>query len=170
MRSIYLSEVIWLTIIEGNGAYWLVFVNDPGEWSSQINIFGSSICMLALYWIHSFWHVGIFQFHGTTDEWFFIITIKYWLFYSISIIYLPRVKLLEILLFNTNHSIQHSGFICTQSNGSKFCYAILIIQFRFRFKNGYLTLTIEFFYTVKRSKGSISNNSNQHKSVDCTQF
>ena len=31
-------------------------------------------------------------------------------------------------LFNTNYSIQHYLFVCTQLNGSKYCYVSLIIQ------------------------------------------
>ena len=42
------------------------------------------------------------------------------------IIYLHTVQLLP---FNF-HSIQHYSFICTLSNGSKYCYVILIIQFK----------------------------------------
>ena len=38
------------------------------------------------------------------------------------------VKWLQILLFNTNYSIQHYSFICTQLNGSKCCYIALTIQ------------------------------------------
>ena len=34
------------------------------------------------------------------------------------------------LLFNTGYSIQHDFFICTLSNGSKYCYIIPIISFR----------------------------------------
>ena len=39
-------------------------------------------------------------------------------------------KWLQLLLFNPNHSIEHSSFICTESNGSKYFYIIPIFQFR----------------------------------------
>ena len=35
----------------------------------------------------------------------------------------------QVLLFNTNDSIRHHTFICTQLNRYKYCYAALIIQF-----------------------------------------
>ena len=38
------------------------------------------------------------------------------------------------MLFNTNYSIQQNSFICTQSNGSKYCYLVPIIQFRHSIK------------------------------------
>ena len=47
------------------------------------------------------------------------------------------VKWLRVLLFNTN-SVQN--FICTQSNGSKYCYVIPIIQFRHPGKEFYVLL------------------------------
>ena len=40
---------------------------------------------------------------------------------------IQRVKWLQVLLFNTNFSIQHNSLICTQS---KYCYVIPIIPFR----------------------------------------
>ena len=43
---------------------------------------------------------------------------------------LQTVKWLQVLLFNTNYSIQHYSFICTQPNGYKYCYVIPIIKFR----------------------------------------
>ena len=36
----------------------------------------------------------------------------------------------QVLLFNTNNSIQHYSFISIQSNDSKYYYVIPIIQFR----------------------------------------
>ena len=39
------------------------------------------------------------------------------------------MKWLQALLFNTNDSISHYSFICTQSNDSKYCYLISIITF-----------------------------------------
>ena len=68
------------------------------------------------------------------------------------------------IAINTNNSIQHYSFICTELNGSKYCYVILIIQFLHKvkwfqvflsktnsficvqlnaFKNHYVTLTIQ---------------------------
>ena len=38
------------------------------------------------------------------------------------------VKKFQVLLFNTNDSIQHYTFICTLLNGSKYCYVSLTIQ------------------------------------------
>ena len=35
----------------------------------------------------------------------------------------------QVLLFNTNSSIQNYSFVCTQLKGSKYFYVILIIQF-----------------------------------------
>ena len=46
------------------------------------------------------------------------------------IICLPTGKCLQVLLFNTNYSIQHYSF------GSKYCYVILIIQFRYTVEEG----------------------------------
>ena len=37
-------------------------------------------------------------------------------------------KEFQILLFPTNNSIQHYSLICTQLNGSKYCYVSLTIQ------------------------------------------
>ena len=39
------------------------------------------------------------------------------------------MKWLQILLFNTNCSIQHYSLICTLSNGPNYCYVSLKIQF-----------------------------------------
>ena len=36
------------------------------------------------------------------------------------------------IAINTNYSIQHNSFICTQSNGSRYCYVIPKIQLRHR--------------------------------------
>ena len=38
------------------------------------------------------------------------------------------VKELQVLLFNTNNSIQNYSFVCTQLNDSKYCYVSLRIQ------------------------------------------
>ena len=46
---------------------------------------------------------------------------------------LHTVKWLQALLFNTNHSSQNIySFVCTQWNGSKYCYVSLIIQLNTR--------------------------------------
>ena len=42
---------------------------------------------------------------------------------------LNTVEWFQVLLPNTNHSINHYLFVCTQLNGSKYCHVILIIQF-----------------------------------------
>ena len=34
----------------------------------------------------------------------------------------------SIVLFNTNYSIEHNSFVCTPSNGSKYCSVSLTIQ------------------------------------------
>ena len=62
------------------------------------------------------------------------------------------VKEFQVLLFNTNNSIQHYSFIGTELNGSKYCYASLNIQ---------LNIT-------DNQNSSISNNSIQHKLLVCT--
>ena len=41
---------------------------------------------------------------------------------------LHTVKWFQVLLANTNNSIQHFSFVCTQLNGFKYCY-IIEIQF-----------------------------------------
>ena len=46
----------------------------------------------------------------------------------ILIIYLLTVKCLQVLLFNTNSSLQHYSFVCSQLNGSECCYVSLTIQ------------------------------------------
>ena len=38
------------------------------------------------------------------------------------------VKEFQVLLINTDNSIQHYSFISTQLNGSKYCYVSLTIQ------------------------------------------
>ena len=47
---------------------------------------------------------------------------------------MQTVKWLQVLLFNTNYSIQHNSFVFIQSNGSKYCYVLTIIQFRHTIK------------------------------------
>ena len=49
-------------------------------------------------------------------------------FYLPLIFYLSPVKLLQVLLFNTNYSIQHYLFVRTSLNGSKYSYVSLTIQ------------------------------------------
>ena len=112
---------------------------------------------------------------------------------------MQTVKWLQVLLFNTNF-IQLNWFIWTQSNGSKYCYVIPILQSTYTLKkfqvllfstnnsiqhysfictqlNGskywYVSITIQFksfVYTQLIVKISISNNSIQHKSFVCMQF
>ena len=45
------------------------------------------------------------------------------------LICLYTVEWFQVLLFNSNNSIQHYSFIYTLLKGSKYCYVILIIQF-----------------------------------------
>ena len=40
------------------------------------------------------------------------------------------MKWLQVLLFNTNYSIQRDSFICTQLNGSKYCYVLITIKYQ----------------------------------------
>ena len=60
------------------------------------------------------------------------------------------MKWWQVLLFNTNYSIQHNSFIYTKSNGFKNCYVIPIIQFR--------NIIKEFCVLL-----CITNNSSKHK-------
>ena len=67
------------------------------------------------------------------------------------------VKWLQVLLFNTNYSIERYSFICTQSNSSKYCYVIPIFKLS---------------HTVKEFRVLLINahNSIQHYSCICTQL
>ena len=38
-------------------------------------------------------------------------------------------KVFQVLLFNTNNSIQHYSLVCTHLNGSTYCHVSLTIQF-----------------------------------------
>ena len=60
----------------------------------------------------------------------------------IVIICLYTWKSLQVLLFNPKYFIQHNSFICTQSNSCKYCYVILIFQFRHIFKEFQVLLRI----------------------------
>ena len=71
------------------------------------------------------------------------------------------MKWLQVLLFNTNNSIQHYSFVCTQLKGSKYCYVSLAIQ---------LNINYLFTHTVKWSNSVILNNLIKQKSFLCTQF
>ena len=61
---------------------------------------------------------------------YLLLTIKWFLAFPsntsntifLLIICLHTVKRLQVLLFNTNYSVKHYSFICTQSNGYKYCY------------------------------------------------
>ena len=77
--------------------------------------------------------------------------------HSILIICLQSVKWLQVLLFNTNYSIQHYSFICTFLNCSKYFYVIPILQFQHAVKE---------FQVLLLS----TNNSIQHYSFICTQL
>ena len=48
--------------------------------------------------------------------------------YQIRTILFAIYHFFHALLFNTNYSIQHYSFVCTQLNGSKYFYASLTIQ------------------------------------------
>ena len=41
---------------------------------------------------------------------------------------MQTVEQFQVLLFKTNYSIQHYSFICTQSNGSNYCFISLTNQ------------------------------------------
>ena len=45
------------------------------------------------------------------------------------ILYLHAVKWLQVLLFNTNNSIQHYSFVCTQLNGNNYYNVSFKVQF-----------------------------------------
>ena len=66
-------------------------------------------------------------------------------------------QVVTILLFKINYSIQHYPFICTQSNGTKYCYATPIIQFKH---------TVKEFLVLQLN----TNDSIQHYSFDCRQL
>ena len=68
---------------------------------------------------------------------------------------MQTVKRFQVLLFNTNYSIQHYSFIYTQSNGRIYYYVIPIIWFR---------------HTVKEFQELLfnANNSIEHYSFVCT--
>ena len=48
----------------------------------------------------------------------------------LTLIVLFANRLFQVLLFNTSNSIKNCSFICMQLNGSKYCYVILIVQFK----------------------------------------
>ena len=54
------------------------------------------------------------------------------------------------IAINTNYSIQHNSFICTQSNGSKYCYVIPIFQFRHTVKGITNNLLIHQLFVYKQ--------------------
>ena len=43
--------------------------------------------------------------------------------------FLHKVKVFQVLLFETNNTIQHYSFIRIRLNGSKYCYVIQLIRF-----------------------------------------
>ena len=59
----------------------------------------------------------------------FVCTQWFHILHMVILFFLHAVKWVQALLFNTNNSIQHYWFIYTQSNSSKYCYVISIIQF-----------------------------------------
>ena len=56
---------------------------------------------------------------------------------------------IEILLFNTGYSIEHYSLICTQLNGSKYCYVIPIIQFCIRLNRSEYCYIILIIFLLK---------------------
>ena len=85
---------------------------------------------------------------------------------------------IQVLLFNTNYPIQQYSFICTQSNGFKYCNVIPIFQCKHtskELKNFYLTLMILFkithsFAQLFQVLLCIKNNSIKHQSFFYTQL
>ena len=62
---------------------------------------------------------------------------------------LYTMKWLQVLIFNTDYSIQHYSFICIHSNDSEYCYVIPIFQFRLK--------VIEFQVLLFNTNNSIQN-------------
>ena len=58
----------------------------------------------------------------------FLQIVKWFQFYSRLIICLHRVNWLQVLLFNTNYSIQYYSFVCIHLNGSKYCSVSVTVQ------------------------------------------
>ena len=64
--------------------------------------------------------------------------------------FLHTVKWLQVLLFNTNYSIQNWLFICTQWNSSQYYYVIQIILWCIQLSSSkYFTLIISFAHSQK---------------------
>ena len=40
----------------------------------------------------------------------------------------PTLKEFQVFLFNINNSSQHYSFVCSQSNGFKYCHVLLVIK------------------------------------------
>ena len=74
------------------------------------------------------------------------------------------MKWFQVLLSNTNYSIQHVSFICALSNGSKYCFVIPIILFC-KQVNGfeYSTLIVKWFQELL----CITNNLIKHQFTHC---
>ena len=80
----------------------------------------------------------------------------------------------ELLIFITNYSFQYDSFICSESNGSKYCDVITIFRFRHTVKEFQVLLSntnnsielYSFICTVKWFQVllCITNNSIRHKS------
>ena len=87
-----------------------------------------------------------------------IIVIKHLYIFLILIICLQTVKLLQVLLFNTNYFIKHYSFIYPLLNSSKDYYISLTIQLNINhfftqiYDKTFLFLTIKlvyyFLYTI----------------------
>ena len=91
--------------------------------------------------------------------------------FNINCLFADRKKWFQVLLFNTNYSIQHYSFIYIQSNGSKYFYVIPIILcciqvnvFKYSTQIVYL-YTLEWFQVLLYN----TNNGNEHQSFVYTQ-
>ena len=75
------------------------------------------VCVRVLFFTHSIELYSFTQSNGS--NYFYILPIFQ---------FRHTVKEFQVLLFNTNNSIQHDSFVCTHLNGSKNRYASLTIQ------------------------------------------
>ena len=55
-------------------------------------------------------------------------------------------KWFQVLLVNTNDSIQHYSFVCMQLNGSMYCYVIVGHQFWGMWSHPFIAITLRFTY------------------------
>ena len=71
------------------------------------------------------------------------------LFYLVLAIYYHTVKWFQVLLFNTNYSIQYYSFICTQVHSFKYFYLAITIQFNIYHLSAHLQM-VKHFYLNQR--------------------